>query len=62
MRQYLRNDPHSVCLRNQTKDVSSAHQFVCHNDGSECQDGCDKQPLINELEVLDMVYEEIDYP
>jgi hypothetical protein len=60
MRQYLRNDPHSVCLRNQTKDVSGAHQFVCHNDGSECQDGCDKAALGNELAALEKAYEEKD--
>lgn len=33
--------------------LNEQHMFVCHSDGSTCEDGCDAAPLPGKLEELE---------
>lgn len=35
--------------------LTEQHDFVCHSDGSVCEDGCDVAPLPGKLEELDVM-------
>lgn len=34
-------------------DIKEQHMFVCHSDGSTCEDGCDAQPIPGKMEELE---------
>lgn len=36
--------------------TNEQHMFVCHSDGSTCEDGCDVAPLPGKLEELEALY------
>jgi hypothetical protein len=36
-------------------NLTEQHMFVCHSDGSTCEDGCDVAPLPGKLEELEAI-------
>ena len=35
--------------------IAEQHHFICHSDGSVCEDGCDITPIPGKLEELDIL-------
>jgi len=42
--------------------IAEQHEFICHSDGSTCDDGCDVAPIPGKLEELEAILAQCDDP